>query len=549
MYKIFHIKKKSTIFLRGFFSTQYCFSIQQSFTKSASERRIFSGIQPTGIPHIGNYLGALKQWVDLQNSADSSTILLFCIADLHAITISKNPVELKKHKREMFVALEAIGIDTKRSILYEQSTVPCHSELAWIFNCMVPISRLQRMIQWKTKSFSFKNTNSITNLGLLAYPVLQAADILLYKTTEVPVGEDQTQHLELTCTISRLFNRTFSENIFTSPKVILTPSKRIMSLRNPKQKMSKSDPDPNSRILITDSSDVIEFKISNAVTDSYHGITYDPDKRPGIANLLQIMVSLDYPDSDIVEIAKDNSNISHKAFKSLVANSIYTFFAPIRERYYNIIARDISLYIEENIKGTQKAQKLASHTMEQVKTCIVSSNTDFSLLPTEEINISPELNHNDCVELPSNDWRYKEITDILDDEPWCDYAKIPAKEFTQVEPEVILPQNELKKQRPEKGKLLYEKPENIAYLRLQAENEVALREIKKKYNSRLKTREVKGFCIDIDESECNIEDIDEFLKRIDTVEQINNNSQQYIQLNTMIENKQELEDFLDRLLD
>ncbi|KAG5518372.1 hypothetical protein PMAC_003169 [Pneumocystis sp. 'macacae'] len=326
------------------------------------ERRIFSGIQPTGVPHIGNYLGTLKKWVELQNTSELSTVLLFCIADLHAITMSKNPIELKKHKREMFVALEAIGIDTERSI------VPYHSELAWIFNCIIPISHLQRMTQWKTKSFQYKNTNSKSNLGLFSYPVLQAADILL--ATEVPVGQDQIQHLELTCTISRLFNKTFSKNIFTSPKALLTPSKRIMSLRNPKQKMSKSDPNPNSRILITDSLDIIESKISHAITDSYNGITYDPSKRPGIANLLQILASLDYPASDPAKIAKDNVNLTHKAFKCLVTKSIYTFFAPIRERYQCIMSRNISSYIEQNKKGAQNAQKLALHTMEQVKTCI-----------------------------------------------------------------------------------------------------------------------------------------------------------------------------------
>ncbi|KTW27832.1 tryptophan-tRNA ligase [Pneumocystis jirovecii RU7] len=371
MDRTYFIRRGLKTCFSDFFSVQqYRFNILRSFTKNALERRIFSGIQPTGIPHIGNYLGTLKKWVELQNTAELSTILLFCIADLHAITIPKNPIELKKHKREMFVALEAIGIDTKRSIVYEQSTVPYHSELAWILNCVIPVSHLQRMTQWKTKSSQFKNTTSTPNLGLFAYPVLQAADILLYKATDVPVGEDQIQHLELTSTISRFFNRTFSKNIFTSPNILLTPSKRIMSLRNPKQKMSKSDPNPNSRILITDSFDIIESKILHAITDSYDGITYDPDKRPGIANLLQILASLDYPSSDPIKIAKDNSNLSHKAFKSLVTKSIYTFFTPIRERYQCIMSQNISSYIEQNKKGTCNAQKLASHTMEQVKTCI-----------------------------------------------------------------------------------------------------------------------------------------------------------------------------------
>ncbi|KTW31381.1 tryptophan-tRNA ligase [Pneumocystis carinii B80] len=351
-----------------FLLQRYHLNIQRLFTKDALERRIFSGIQPTGVPHIGNYLGALKQWVDMQNSAESSTILLFCIADLHAITMLKKSVELKQYKREMFASLEAIGIDFKRSIVYEQSSVSCHSELAWILNCVVPVSHLQRITQWKTKS-RLKNGNSILNLGLFAYPVLQAADILLYKTTEVPIGEDQIQHLELSCTISRLFNNYFSKNIFITPKATLISSKRIMSLKDPYKKMSKSDPDLNSRILITDPLDVIESKISKATTDSYYGITYDIDKRPGIANLLRILASLSYPSSDPVEIAKDNANISHKAFKDLVAKSINTFFSPIRERYQSIMDRDISSYIEQNRIGTQSAQKLALDTMTQVKIC------------------------------------------------------------------------------------------------------------------------------------------------------------------------------------
>lgn len=363
---IHFLGKKRLICLNIFLIKQYRLNIQRLFTKDALERRIFSGIQPTGVPHIGNYLGALKQWVDIQNSAEPSTILLFCIADLHAITMLKKSVELKKYKREMFASLEAIGINMERSIVYEQSSVSYHSELAWILNCVLPVSHLQRITQWKAKSL-LKNKDSILNLGLFAYPVLQAADILLYKTTEVPVGEDQIQHLELACTISRLFNNAFSKSIFIPPKATLTPSKRIMSLRNPYKKMSKSDPDLNSRILITDPLDVIEFKISQATTDSYYGITYDPDKRPGIANLLRIISSLSDPSLDPIEIVKDNANISHKAFKNLVVRSIDTFFSPIRERYQSIMARDILSYIEQNKIGAQRAQKLALHTMDQVK--------------------------------------------------------------------------------------------------------------------------------------------------------------------------------------
>ncbi|KAG5439714.1 hypothetical protein PCK2_000754, partial [Pneumocystis canis] len=194
MHRIFYIRRESRISLRKFFLIQqYLFHIQRPFTNNALERRIFSGIQPTGIPHIGNYLGALKQWVELQNNAELSTILLFCIADLHAITMPKNSIELRNHKRDIFAILEAVGIDTKRSIVYEQSTIPYHLELAWIFNCIIPSWDLNPFLinYQQAKVSQIKNTNSTPNLGLLAYPVLQAADILLYKATEVPVGEDQ----------------------------------------------------------------------------------------------------------------------------------------------------------------------------------------------------------------------------------------------------------------------------------------------------------------------------------------------------------------------
>ncbi|KAG5438434.1 hypothetical protein PCANB_002923 [Pneumocystis canis] len=527
-----------------FLPQQYHFNIQRSFTNNALERRIFSGIQPTGIPHIGNYLGALKQWVELQDNTELSTILLFCIADLHAITMSKNPLELRKHKRNVFAILEAIGIDTERSIVYEQSTA---------------------------KFSQIKNTNSTPNIGLLAYPVLQAADILLYKTTEVPVGEDQLQHLELTCTISRIFNKIFSEKIFTKPQALLTSSKKIMSLRNPKQKMSKSDPNPNSRILITDSSDIIKFKISHATTDSYYGITYDPDKRPGIANLLQIVASLNHPSSDPTEIANDNAEISHKAFKDFVAKSIDAFFTPIREHYHSIITQNISSYIQKNKIGTEKAQRIASRTMEQNVFMVLHNNKwsrkagkkynnkhvktskiNFKKHPsTEEIGISLGADHNDSDELPSNNWRYEE-ENFQDEDSSFDYTKITAKPFTLTEPDVVTYQDELPKERLGKGRLLYEKPENADILRRQLENEIALKEIKKKYNSRIKIRTIKGFYPEVGESEDSIEDIDELLRRTNIIEkQVNDDiyQQEYIQINTTIENKQELENFLDRLLD
>ncbi|KAG8737961.1 Tryptophan--tRNA ligase, mitochondrial, partial [Ceratobasidium sp. 428] len=259
-------------------------------------KTIFSGIQPTGTPHLGNYLGALVNWVSLQRNAGPNDRLYFSIVGLHALTLPQDPVKLRRERLDLLATLLAVGIEPRRSVIFCQDQVPQHAELAWMLNCVTPMGKLQRMTTWKSKLALARNANSVDevdeshlNLGLFAYPVLQAADILLYRATHVPVGEDQQQHLELSRDLADLFNRTHKETVFPLPQCIITPTKRILSLRDPTQKMSKSSPNPASRILLTDPAETIEKKVRSAVTDSERGVTFDLTARPGVANLLTIL--------------------------------------------------------------------------------------------------------------------------------------------------------------------------------------------------------------------------------------------------------------------
>ena len=228
---------------------------------SGTMNRIFSGVQPTGNLHLGNYLGAIRNWVDLQGDFDC----IFCIVDLHALTLPQDPKALRAHTREVTAAYLAAGIDPEKCIIFNQSSVPGHSELAWLFACITPLGWLNRMTQFKEKAGKRREN---AGLGLYAYPVLMAADILLYKATHVPVGEDQKQHLELARDIAGAFNRQFETDYFSLPEPqILGAAARVMSLRDGTAKMSKSDESDYSRINMTDDSDTIALKIRKARTD------------------------------------------------------------------------------------------------------------------------------------------------------------------------------------------------------------------------------------------------------------------------------------------
>ena len=294
-----------------------------------SEKKIvFSGIQPTGALHLGNYLGAIQNWVQLQNTHQS----VFCLVDLHAITVSHNPEQLKKQILESAAQLLACGVDPKKSLLFVQSQNRNHAQLAWILNCVARIGWLNRMTQFKDKTGKKRDHAEKASVGLYDYPVLMAADILLYRTTHVPVGEDQKQHLELAAAIAQKFNNDYGE-VFAIPKEIIpTRTARIMSLRDGKVKMSKSDPSEMSRILLTDSDETIDRKISRAKTDS------DPlpsapqalEARPEIQNLVSIAAAIEEISPD--HVLEEWSGRHFEPFKKWLAERLCARIAPLRER-------------------------------------------------------------------------------------------------------------------------------------------------------------------------------------------------------------------------
>ncbi|RPA91986.1 tryptophanyl-tRNA synthetase [Choiromyces venosus 120613-1] len=344
--------------------------------RSASNISVFSGIQPTGVPHLGNYLGALRQWVGIQDNSPKSARLTFCIVDLHAITQPQEAEQLRKHKTELMATLLAVGLDPRKCTVFEQSRVPAHSELMWILSCVAPMARLNRMTQWKSKlgvssdqdSFMEKATTAGLKLGLFSYPVLQAADILIHKTTHVPVGEDQAQHLELTREIASSFNKTYKKDILKLPITLLSPAKRVMSLKDPTQKMSKSAADPASRILLTDSPKEVHDKLRKAVTDSVQGpLTYDMQNRPGLSNLIEILAHIRRR-QDFGNVAKEFEDLSLKAFKDLVADAISEHLEPIRDEYEKIIKesnREVLRFVAS--EGERKARESAEETLAEVK--------------------------------------------------------------------------------------------------------------------------------------------------------------------------------------
>ncbi|EPQ26920.1 uncharacterized protein PFL1_05555 [Pseudozyma flocculosa PF-1] len=350
-------------------------------------RTIFSGIQPTGIPHLGNYLGALRNWVDLQNGASPDDTLLFSIVGMHALTMPQDPKRLFRERREMMATLLAIGLDPHRCTIFHQDQVKQHAELAWYLMCQTPFGKLGRMTTWKSKLATARNSadeSSIDEtqlaLGLFAYPVLQAADILLYRSTHVPVGEDQVQHLELSRDVADLFNRTYRKRFFPLPQHIITPTKRILSLRDPTSKMSKSAPDVNSRILLTDTPAQISSKIRKAVTDAERTISYDPTNRPGVSNLLSILSGLSSdPGSTPAKVAEELNGAlarqaeqggkelpSGKYLKDAVADVCVEALRPIQHELERV-KMDQAYLAEMEEKGRAKAEEAAEANMQAVR--------------------------------------------------------------------------------------------------------------------------------------------------------------------------------------
>ncbi|MCP3974814.1 MAG: tryptophan--tRNA ligase [bacterium] len=320
---------------------------------SEDRQTVFSGLQPTGNVHIGNYLGALVNWVKLQDNYDT----IYCVVDLHAITVNYDPAEYQKERLEAAKVLIATGIDPNRSLFYFQSQVPQHAELSWILGTMTPTGVLNRMTQFKEKAES-----AGSNLGLYSYPVLMAADILLYRANLVPVGDDQRQHLEMTRDLAERFNNRFGE-VFPIPEALI-PEKtaRVMSLTDPTAKMSKSAPNEKSRVLILDSPDVIRKKIKSAVTDSEPTVRYDWDEKPGISNLLEIMSGC--TDRSVDDLVSEYADSGYGVFKEAVAEAVVTKLAPIRSAYQQLDDREVARLMQ---KGALDARTRAEGFAQEIR--------------------------------------------------------------------------------------------------------------------------------------------------------------------------------------
>jgi tryptophanyl-tRNA synthetase len=318
------------------------------------QKRIFSGVQPTGNVHLGTYLGAIRNWVQLQREYES----FFCVVNLHAITVKQDPQILARKTREVARIYLAAGIDPSVSTVFVQSDVKEHAELAWILNCVTRMSELDRMTQFKEKG---KTQRENTTVGLFDYPVLMASDILLYQTDLVPVGEDQKQHLELTRDIAIRFNRDFGETFHVPEPFIPKLGARIMSLADPTKKMSKSDENSNGSIFMLDDADTVTKKIKRAVTDSGTALTFDPS-RPAITNLLTIYQLLTGLSRE--EIESHFEGKGYGQFKSELAETVVEFLKPFQERYNAITEDELGHLLQS---GSEHARNVAITTVDNVK--------------------------------------------------------------------------------------------------------------------------------------------------------------------------------------
>jgi tryptophanyl-tRNA synthetase len=318
--------------------------------------RVFSGIRPSGDLHLGNYLGAIRQWLQLQEKEEC----LFCIVDLHAITTPYEPKNLQEQIRKTAIAYLAAGLDPEKSIIFIQSKIPEHTELAWILGTITPLGDLKRMTQFKEKSKKYPNA---INAGLLNYPVLMAADILLYLAEIVPVGKDQEQHVELAREIARKFNLRFGKT-FPEPKALINEkSEKIMSLQEPTKKMSKTD-NPLSFLGLFDSEELIKEKILKAVTDSGSEIIFDPKRKPGLSNLLNIYSI--FSDLPIKKVEEKFRGKGYFDFKKSLANLLIEKLKPFRQKQKEYAKRTV--FIEEILeKGRKKAQLISQQTMTLVR--------------------------------------------------------------------------------------------------------------------------------------------------------------------------------------
>ena len=323
------------------------------------QERVFSGVQPTGTLHLGNYLGAIKNFVELQNKYNC----IYCVVDQHAITVEQNPAELRSNILEVLASFIAAGVDYKKQIIFQQSSVAAHSQLAWVFNCVSRIGWLNRMTQFKDKAG--KNRENVS-VGLMVYPNLMAADILAYLATHVPVGDDQKQHLELSRDIAQKFNNDFGIEFFPQPEPLIYGSAtRVMSLRDGSKKMSKSDPSDFSRILLTDDDDTISAKIRKAKSDSelIPSSKNDLQNKPECLNLINILSATTNQSAD--RVLGNYAGKEYSALKKDLADSLIQVISPIRGEINNLLNNrdELNVILAD---GTEKAAAITNPILEEV---------------------------------------------------------------------------------------------------------------------------------------------------------------------------------------
>jgi tryptophanyl-tRNA synthetase len=320
---------------------------------------VFSGIQPTGVPHLGNYLGALRNWTALQADHEA----FFCVVDLHALTMPWDPAELRRRTVEVGASLLACGIDPGRSVLFVQSHVPAHAELAWLLSCIGRMGELRRMVQFKERS---RGEAEAVSVGLFTYPVLQAADVLLYRADRVPVGEDQRQHIELTRDLAQRFNGSFAPVFVLPEPLIPAGAARVMALDDPSQKMSKSAGRPASWISINDAPEVIERKVRTAVTDSGKEVRAAEDK-PAISNLLAILSSIE--EVPVERLEQRFSGQGYGSFKQALSDALVGHLTPLRDRLHHLMSDpgEVARILES---GAERAAAVAASTLAAVREAV-----------------------------------------------------------------------------------------------------------------------------------------------------------------------------------
>ena len=320
--------------------------------------RVFSGVQPTGTPTIGNYVGAMKGFVELQSNYDT----IYCVANQHAITVPQDPKLLRQRPRELAALYLAIGINPEQSIMFVQSDVPAHAQVAWIIQCLTPLGELERMTQYKDKATKQDNVNA----GLLNYPALMVGDIILYDAAHVPVGDDQKQHLELARNFVDRFNNRFGELLVKPEPMIPKAGARIMSLQDPTRKMSKSDDNARSYILLLDEPKKIIKKVKSAVTDTIGAVNYDPENQPAITNLINIYARFSGLTPE--QIVADYQGKGYGDFKGDVAEAIVSVLEPIQNRYHQLLQSD---ELDEILAhGAIQANEIANATLARIEDAI-----------------------------------------------------------------------------------------------------------------------------------------------------------------------------------